>query len=112
MKAIIIATCFIGCLTIVNAQLLTAAAIVIGAKILIAKGFVYGAAKGALARNIASGGRGKRQSESGDFNNVLIEQGPILLNSFSVADITKLECAAATFLPEPNVCRLSRSLSK
>ena len=102
MKAIIIATCFIGCLTIVNAQLLTAAAIVIGAKILIAKGFVYGAAKGTLARNIA-GNRGKRQSESGDFNNVLIEQGPILLNSFSVADITKLECAAATFLPEPNV---------
>ena len=72
MKAIIIATCFIGCLTIVNAQILTAAAIVIGAKILIGKGFVYGAAKGALARNIA--GRGKREAEAGDFNNVLIEQ--------------------------------------
>ena len=72
MKAIIIATCLIGCLTIANAQLLTAAAIVIGAKILIGKGFVYGAAKGALARNIV--GRGKREAEAGDFNSVLIEQ--------------------------------------
>jgi hypothetical protein len=82
MKAILIALSFIGCMTIVNAQLITAAAIIIGAKILIAKGFIYGAAKGYLARNIATGnglnfgrGRGKRQAEAaGDFNSVLLEQ--------------------------------------
>jgi hypothetical protein len=74
MKAILIATCFIGCMTIVNAQLLTAAAIVIGAKILIGKGFIYGAAKGTLARNIASGNRGKREADPSDFNAILLEQ--------------------------------------
>lgn len=88
MKAIIIAICFIGSMTIVNAQLLTAAAIIIGAKILIGKGFIYGAAKGAIARNIATGngfnfggrgrgghGHGKREAEAaGDFNAVLLEQ--------------------------------------
>ena len=74
LQAIIIATCFIGCMTIVNAQLLTAAAIVIGAKILIGKGFIYGAAKGTLARNILSGNRGKREADPADFNSVLLEQ--------------------------------------
>jgi hypothetical protein len=87
MKAIAIALCFIGTMTIVNAQLLTAAAIIIGAKILIGKGFIYGAAKGAIARNIATGngfgfgggrgghGHGKRSADpAGDFNAVLLEQ--------------------------------------
>jgi hypothetical protein len=77
MKVAILALSFIGCMTIVNAQLITAAAIIIGAKILIGKGFIYGAAKGTLARNIASGHgfRGKREAEaSGDFNSVLLEQ--------------------------------------
>jgi hypothetical protein len=88
MKAIAIAICFIGTLTIVNAQLLTAAAIIIGAKILIGKGFIIGAAKGVAARNLASGGgrgrggrgrgghgHGKREAEAaGDFNAVLLEQ--------------------------------------
>jgi hypothetical protein len=79
MKAIIIAISFIGCMTIVNAQLLTAAAIIIGAKILIGKGFIYGAVKGGIARNLATGGgrgRGRhgREAEAADFNSVLLEQ--------------------------------------
>ncbi len=58
-------------MTVANAQVLTAAAIVIGAKILIGKGFVYGAAKGAIARNIGNS-RHRRQEE--DFNSVLTEE--------------------------------------
>ena len=79
MKAFFLLISFIGMMTIVNAQLLTAAVIIIGAKILIGKGFIYGAAKGALARNIAQGngfnfgGRGKREAAE-DFNKVLLEQ--------------------------------------
>ena len=90
MKTIFLVLSFIGTMTIVNAQLLTAAAIIIGAKILIGKGFIYGAAKGALARNIATGngfgfGRGRREAEAGDFNTVLLEQ-----NSRDIDDCAKL----------------------
>jgi hypothetical protein len=98
MKAFILVLSFIGTMTIVNAQLITAAAIIIGAKILIGKGFIYGAAKGALARNIANGGgfgfgggrghghgHGKRSAEAGDFNTVLLEQ-----NKLDVDDCAKL----------------------
>ena len=87
MKAFFILLSFIGMMTVVNAQLLTAAAIIIGAKILIGKGFIFGAAKGQLARGGFGGGegghghssggygghRGKREAEL-EFNKVLLEQ--------------------------------------
>ena len=90
MKAIFVVLSFIGTMTIVNAQLLTAAAIIIGAKILIGKGFIYGAAKGVLARNLAGGrggrgGHGHGKRETGDFNAVLLEQ-----NSKDIDDCAKL----------------------
>jgi len=88
MKAFFIVLSFIGVMTVVNAQLLTAAAIVIGAKILIGKGFIYGAAKGALARNLARGrgGRGRHGREAAaDFNTVLTEE-----NKRDVDDCAKL----------------------
>jgi hypothetical protein len=109
MKAIVLAISFIGCMTIVNAQLLTAAVIIIGAKILIGKGFIYGAAKGALVRNIASGngfgigggrgrgghGHGKREAEAaGDFNAVLLEQ-----NQKDVDECAKLLVCALNAKP-------------
>jgi len=106
MKTIFLVLSFIVCLTVVNieAQLLTAAVIIIGAKILIAKGFAGGAIKGGILRQGISGGfgggrggreggrssgygsgyggRGKREVE--DFNNVLLEQ-----NSKDVDDCAK-----------------------
>ena len=99
MKAIIIAISFIGCMTIVNAQLLTAAVIIIGAKILIGKGFIYGAAKGAIARNLATGGgrgRGRhgREAEAADFNSVLLEQ-----NQKDVDECAKLLVCALNAKP-------------
>ena len=118
MKAIIIALCFIGTMTVVNAQLLTAAAIIIGAKILIGKGFIYGAAKGALARNIASGngfnfggrsrgGHGhKREADpAGDFNAVLLEQtqkdvdecAKLLVCSLNAKPLNKLDVSLPSF---------------
>lgn len=72
MKAFVVLFSLVCCLTVANAQVLTAAAIVIGAKILIAKGFVYGAAKGTIARNI--GGNIRHRRQDGDFNNVLTEE--------------------------------------
>ena len=118
MKAIIIALCFIGTMTVVNAQLLTAAAIIIGAKILIGKGFIYGAAKGALARNIASGngfnfggrsrgGHGhKREADpAGDFNAVLLEQtqkdvdecAKLLVCTLNAKPLNKLDVSLPSF---------------
>lgn len=99
MKAIIVAISFIGCMTIVNAQLLTAAAIIIGAKILIGKGFIYGAVKGGIARNIATGGgrgRGRhgREAEAADFNSVLLEQ-----NQKDVDECAKLLVCALNAKP-------------
>lgn len=53
--------------------------IIIGAKILIAKGFIIGAAKGLIARNLSQRGgghghgHGKREAEAGDFNAVLVD---------------------------------------
>ena len=105
MKAIIIAISFIGCMTIVNAQLLTAAVIIIGAKILIGKGFIYGAVKGGIARQIATGrgigggrrgghGHGKREAEAGDFNTVLLEQ-----NQKDVDECAKLLVCALNAKP-------------
>ena len=90
MKAFFLVLSFIGTMTIVNAQLITAAAIIIGAKILIGKGFIYGAAKGTLARNLAGGRGGSRghgfgKRETGDFNTVLLEQ-----NSKDIDDCAKL----------------------
>jgi len=67
---------------VANAQVLTAAAIVIGAKILIGKGFIYGAAKGIIARNIANSRHGRQAS---DFNTVLTEE-----NKRDVDDCAKL----------------------
>jgi hypothetical protein len=114
MKAIILAISFIGCMTIVNAQLLTAAAIIIGAKILIGKGFIYGAAKGTLARNLASGGRGrgghghgKREAEVGDFNAVLLEQNQkdvdecakLLVCHLNSKPLNKLDVSFDSLLP-------------
>jgi len=86
MKAFFVLLSFIGVMTVANAQLLTAAAIVIGAKILIGKGFIYGAAKGIIARNLA-GGRGGRHGReaSADFNTVLTEE-----NKRDVDDCAKL----------------------
>ena len=93
MKTFFVVLSLIGAMTIANSQLLTAAAIVIGAKILIGKGFIIGAAKGTLARRISSrggrggsgsrGGRGSSGSygssgrhgrEAADFNTVLTEE--------------------------------------
>jgi len=93
MKAFIVVLSLIGAMTVANAQLLTAAAIIIGAKILIGKGFIYGAAKGAIARNIADGrgfgfgpfGHHRFGREASDFNTVLTEE-----NKRDVDDCAKL----------------------
>jgi len=94
MKAFIVVLSLIGAMTVANAQLLTAAAIIIGAKILIGKGFIYGAAKGAIARNIAEGrgfgfgpfgGHHRFGREASDFNTVLTEE-----NKRDVDDCAKL----------------------
>jgi len=87
MKAIFVALSLIGAMTVANAQLITAAAIIIGAKILIGKGFIYGAAKGTLARNLAGGREGghRHGREAGDFNAVLLEE-----NKRDVDDCAKL----------------------
>ena len=86
MKAMLVVLSLVGSLAIVNA-LGPITAVVIGAKILIAKGFIIGAAKGTLARNLSQGGgreggrgrgghgHGKREAEAaGDFNAVLVDQ--------------------------------------
>lgn len=91
MKAMIVLISLIGCMTVANAQLITAAAIIIGAKILIAKGLIFGAAKGYIARNIAEGhgfgpfGRARHGREASDFNSFLTEQ-----NKQDVDDCAKL----------------------
>lgn len=82
MKSFILLFSLISTLTVANAQVLTAAAIVIGAKILIGKGFIYGAAKGIIARNIANSRHGRQAS---DFNTVLTEE-----NKRDVDDCAKL----------------------
>jgi hypothetical protein len=92
MKAFFVVLSLIGAVTVANGQALTAAAaVVIGAKILIAKGFIWGAAKGTLARNIGSGtgfsfgGSGRHGREAADFNSVLTEE-----NKRDVDDCAKL----------------------
>jgi len=93
MKSFLVIISLIGALTVANGQALTAAAaVVIGAKILIAKGFVWGAAKGILARNVGSGtgfniGRtgGRYGREATDFNSILTEE-----NKRDVDDCAKL----------------------
>lgn len=92
MKAFLVVLSLIGAVTVANGQVVTAAAaVVIGAKILIAKGFIWGAAKGTLARNVASGtgfnfgGSGRFGREATDFNSVLTEE-----NKRDVDDCAKL----------------------